>query len=474
MNAAIRLFVALLLAKPLIVIAVRLGAALVVGAAGAGEPQATFTDALLGVAIILLAGLLPGVIYRFSGGLMTTQAGTAPRASGGFSEQSGHAAVSAADSAWALAQLNPMPPLTVKPSTGVGAGAARWPGPGLRAVPAAAGAVGRRPWRPRVVGGAVESGGRWLAGQAATAGGVLGDVEAPRIPAPPVPRHGRYGTPAPGGAPDHAPAPPAPDHPGRSGGDTGSVTITITPDGPGRPAASPVAGRCAAVGDHRPGRTRHHTVSAPGTAEGAAARRERPVMTEDGRECAAGAVRAAGVPRLAARHDHRPARLGRRWRCSPLTRILDTGLPGWVRLGWVGVAAACLTVAFLPFKGRTIVEYLPVVANFWLQRVTGHDVYRGGPFRLGATQPAARFVLPGDLGHLQLLAFTLGSTGATAQPVTRSTGRRWRWCRTRRRRPTRRCWRWRGRRSPCWSRRCAAPGWKPGGRCWRSCARRTR
>ena len=86
--------------------------------------------------------------------------------------------------------------------------------------------------------------------------------------------------------------------------------------------------------------------------------------------------------------------LGRGRRCSPCTRILDTGLPGWVRLGWVGVAATCLTVAFLTFKGRTIVEYLPVVANFWLQRVTGHDVYRGGPFRLGATQPTATVRAP--------------------------------------------------------------------------------
>ena len=77
-----------------------------------------------------------------------------------------------------------------------------------------------------------------------------------------------------------------------------------------------------------------------------------------------------------------------------LTRILDTGLPGWVRLGWVGVAATCLTVAFVTFKGRTIVEYLPVVANFWLQRATGHDVYRGGPFRLGATQPTATVRAP--------------------------------------------------------------------------------
>src|SRR3954454_5012810 len=90
-----------------------------------------------------------------------------------------------------------------------------------------------------------------------------------------------------------------------------------------------------------------------------------------------------------------------------ITKILDTSLPGWLRLAWVGVAAGCLTVAFLTVKGRTVVDSMPVVGNFWLQRLTGHDVYRGGTFRLGDTQPAAGFVLPGDLGHLRLLAFTL-------------------------------------------------------------------
>src|SRR4051794_40180680 len=93
-----------------------------------------------------------------------------------------------------------------------------------------------------------------------------------------------------------------------------------------------------------------------------------------------------------------------------ITKILDSSLPGWLRLGWVGVAAGCLAVAFLTVKGRTIVDYLPVVGNFWLQRVTGHDVYRGGPFRLGDTQTVAGLVLPGDLGHLELLTYTLDST----------------------------------------------------------------
>ncbi|WP_344802587.1 hypothetical protein [Microlunatus ginsengisoli] len=231
LNAAIRLFVALLLAKPLIVVAVRLGATLV-AVPRAGEPQATFTDALLGVSIILLAGLLPGVIYRFSGGLMTTQAGTAPRASAGFSEQAGQAATSAADSAWALAQMNAMPPLYAKTTTtgaGAGAGSAASSGAGLRAVPAAAVPVGAVVAAASVVGGAAESGGRWLAGHAATAGGVLGDVEPPRIPAPPVPRH-RYPTTT-GPASGRTPTPlQTPAH------DADPVTITITQtEQPGTP-----------------------------------------------------------------------------------------------------------------------------------------------------------------------------------------------------------------------------------------------
>lgn len=58
----------------------------------------------------------------------------------------------------------------------------------------------------------------------------------------------------------------------------------------------------------------------------------------------------------------------------------DADTIGPARAGWVALAAACLTVAFLPLRGRTIIEYVPVVVNFWAQRLTGHDVYRGGIF----------------------------------------------------------------------------------------------
>jgi len=266
LNAAIRLFVALLLAKPLIVVAVRLGATLVV-VPKVGEPQATFTDALLGVAIILLAGLLPGVIYRFSGGLMTTQAGTAPRATAGISEQSGHAATSAADNAWMLAQMNAMPPLYAKTAT-TGAGAssagAGSAGAGLRAVPAAAGPVGAAVAAATVVGGAAESGGRWLAGQAATAGGVLGDVEAPRVPAPPVPRHGRYGTP--GGTGDGWVG--GADR-GLSGKRCRSCADHDHADRTARPGPSTATSESSTAGHPRAGGAgHHHPAAGSGAAEG--------------------------------------------------------------------------------------------------------------------------------------------------------------------------------------------------------------
>lgn len=222
--AALRMFVALLLAKPLIVVAVRLGA-LLVSVPNRGETQATFSDALLGIAIILLAGLLPGVIYRFSGGLMQTGAGAPPRASGGFSEQSTHSLQSGMDMTRIVMERNAPRPTAARPAgafaqlsaqgaTGMGsvgghtAGASlgslggRTAGTPLGSVGGrtaaaslggVAGPLGLAAMGTAVAGGALESGGRWMGAHAATAGGVVGDVEAPRVPTPPVSRLGYYG-----------------------------------------------------------------------------------------------------------------------------------------------------------------------------------------------------------------------------------------------------------------------------------------
>ena len=191
--AALRMFIALLLAKPLIVIALRLGAVLVT-VPEKGEPQAGLVDALLGVTVILLAGLLPGVIYRFSGGLMNTAAGAAPRAGAGFGGQASQSVQSTADMTRLIMERNAPRSAVAMSSAGttraVGAGAA---GTGGSALGAAAGPLGIAAIGAALVGGAMESGGRWAAGQAATAGGVMGDVDAPHVPSPPISRMGHPG-----------------------------------------------------------------------------------------------------------------------------------------------------------------------------------------------------------------------------------------------------------------------------------------
>lgn len=180
--SALRMFVALLLAKPLIVIAIRLGSVMV-SVPAKGEPRATFSDALLGITIILLAGLLPGIIYRFSGGLISTPAGSGPRAGAGVSGQSAQSALSSMDMTRMVMERNaPRPALAGAAARGGGqAGRAG----GLGAV---AGPLGLAAMATTVAAGALESGGRWVAANAATGGAVLGDVEAPHVPSPPVSR----------------------------------------------------------------------------------------------------------------------------------------------------------------------------------------------------------------------------------------------------------------------------------------------
>ena len=191
-TAAMRMFVALLLAKPLIVIALRLGSVLVT-VPDEGEPQASFVDALLGITIILLAGLLPGVIYRFSGGLVNTAAGGAPRAGAGFSGQSTQSVQSTADMTRLIMERNAPRPLAAGAGSAGTARAAGTAAGGGGVLGAAAGPIGLAAMATALAGGALESGGRWVAGQAATGGGVLGDVDAPHVPSAPISRMGYHG-----------------------------------------------------------------------------------------------------------------------------------------------------------------------------------------------------------------------------------------------------------------------------------------
>jgi hypothetical protein len=242
MSIALRLFVAMLFAKPLIVIAVRLGAVLV-SVPRAGEAQASFSDALLGVALILIAGLLPGVIYRYSGGLMQTSAGAAPRAAGGWSEQAGQSTQTTLDMTRMIMERNAPRPLSPVPSTG-GAG----PRPATSTSPAAgssglaglAGPLGLAAAGLALAGGAAESGARWVGGQAATAGGVFGDVEAPKVPSAPISRLGHL----PAGAPPSSSSRPPGVQDTSAGERPTPVQIILTPTPTPTPPSPPaVPGR---------------------------------------------------------------------------------------------------------------------------------------------------------------------------------------------------------------------------------------
>ncbi|GGQ83844.1 SCO6880 family protein [Couchioplanes azureus] len=75
----------------------------------------------------------------------------------------------------------------------------------------------------------------------------------------------------------------------------------------------------------------------------------------------------------------------------------------WSAIGLFTLAALLVTLGLLRLKGRRITEWLPVVAGAMLQRWTGQDQYRGGPF---AANAAAHMDLPGPAAGYVWLAAT--------------------------------------------------------------------
>ena len=228
---AMRIFVPLLLAKPLIVVAVRLGAVLV-SVPKAGRPQATLSDALLGIAVLLIAGLLPGIIYKLSG-LVPTSAGGGPRAGQGLTEQSAQSGQTFADTTRLVMARNSPQALSAGGGGALAQGRVGAAGGGM----SVGGALGVAGAGLALAGGALEGAGRFAAGHAATGGGVLGDVEAPRVPHPPISRGG-----AGGGGGGSSTSPPA--QPSASAAmDTGrqQVDLSLVPR-PAPPSAPAVEG----------------------------------------------------------------------------------------------------------------------------------------------------------------------------------------------------------------------------------------
>ncbi len=144
---------------------------------------------------------------------MSTSAGSPPRAASGIMTQSSQSAQSSMDMTRMIMERN-APRAAHSSGSATSAAAAR---AGTRSagaagggLGAAAGPLGIAAMATAMAGSALESGGRWMAGQAATGGGVLGDVEAPAVPSPPisrVPHHG--GARQSSGAQANGPAAPA-------------------------------------------------------------------------------------------------------------------------------------------------------------------------------------------------------------------------------------------------------------------------
>lgn len=194
------MFAALLLAKPILVIAVRLGSALVAVPRAGGTHGPGLLASVLGATIILVAALMPGVIYKFAGGVMAGAAGgNAPRAQSGYSERTAQSAQSSMDVTRLVMQRNAPQarPLTSGGSGSMGlssAGAGGLRGRLAGGLAGASGPVGAALGAAALVGGTAESAARFAGAQAATAGGVFGDVEGPHVPHPTVPRYGLGGS----------------------------------------------------------------------------------------------------------------------------------------------------------------------------------------------------------------------------------------------------------------------------------------
>jgi hypothetical protein len=70
-------------------------------------------------------------------------------------------------------------------------------------------------------------------------------------------------------------------------------------------------------------------------------------------------------------------------------------------LAWATIVALAAVLAWIPVRGRNIVDYVPLYVAWWLRTTTGHNDYLGGPSRMAASEavlPEPR--LPGHLVDL--------------------------------------------------------------------------
>lgn len=238
-------FATLLLAKPALVAAARLGAAVIKVPKAGGTHGPGMWESVVGAAIILVVALIPGAIYKFSGVMPGAQGGNAPRAQASYSERSAQSVQASMDMHRMILQRNSPQarPLVSGGGGAMGLASAGGRGRFAGALAGASGPIGLALGAVSMGGGAGESVGRFAAGQAATAGGVFGDVDGPHVPHSTVPRFGpgmRRQQPQGGVAPHQEQAEHQPEDRGREHAD---LRVMRPDNGGGGGNAQALAGR---------------------------------------------------------------------------------------------------------------------------------------------------------------------------------------------------------------------------------------
>jgi len=198
----VKAFITIALAKPLMVIGLRLGASFV---AVPADGKLNLWSGVLGLVVLGISAFAPGVLYKLFG----VMEGAAGQRMGGAShgiDAAGRSAVDAGDSARSVFSAN-APSTPVAASSGGGAVAG-----GGGAAAAAAGPIGLVVGAGMMAASTTASAGSMVASQVGTGGGALGDAEHAQPGS--FPRsYGSIGLPPQAQAPSASPSMPTPPPP---------------------------------------------------------------------------------------------------------------------------------------------------------------------------------------------------------------------------------------------------------------------
>jgi len=205
----VKAFITIALAKPLMVIGLRLGASFV---AVPADGKLNLWSGVLGLVVLGISAFAPGVLYKLFG----VMEGAAGQRMGGAShgiDAAGRSAVDAGDSARSVFSANaPSTPVAASSGAVAGGGGAGAAAGGGGAAAAAAGPIGLVVGAGMMAASTTASVGSMVASQVGTGGGALGDAEHAQPGS--FPRsYGSVGLPPQAQAPSASPSMPTPPPP---------------------------------------------------------------------------------------------------------------------------------------------------------------------------------------------------------------------------------------------------------------------